>query len=279
MMKEPAALLEACRSWPVGPRLLSLVPTQLIRLLPQPEGLRWLQTFDLIWVGGAALSVEVAEQARQGGVPLAPCYGATETAAMVAALPPQRFLAGETGCGDPLPDVQLRLAPDGSLEVNTPRLAVGCWRPESPSTLRPLTTASGWWRSGDRAALTPGLQILGRLDTAFQSGGVTVYPEQLQIRLQTAIAVVPDLPVEALLLLGVPDLIWGQRLVALVRCRDQHLTTRLAALTRQWPAAERPAHWLHCPELAPNSAGKWERQRWQRWALEQLPGHGRSGRA
>ena len=27
------------------------------------------------------------------GIRLAPCYGATETAAMVAALPPERFLA------------------------------------------------------------------------------------------------------------------------------------------------------------------------------------------
>jgi len=94
-----------------------LVPTQLARLLAHPDGVAFLQQLQLIWIGGAALPAPLAEQARVLQLPLAPCYGSTETAAMVAALPPERFLAGEPGCGDPLMDVELRLATDGALIV------------------------------------------------------------------------------------------------------------------------------------------------------------------
>ena len=268
LMKTPEALLAASRSWPTGPRLLSLVPTQLKRLLDHPSGLHWLQGFDLIWVGGAALPGDLAERARDGGVPLAPCYGSTETAAMVAALPPQRFLAGESGCGDALPDVDWRLASDGGLELRTPRLALGCWQPEQPDRLQRLTDAAGWWRSGDRARFRPGLQILGRLDTAMHSGGETVFPEQLEQRLQAA-ARAAGLAVDAVLLLGVPDPEWGERLVALVRLEDAGLLEALQRLTQGWPPAERPRRWLLCPELAPTEAGKWQRQHWLRW-LERL---------
>jgi len=268
LMKDPAALLAASRSWPAGPRLLSLVPTQLKRLLDHPAGLRWLQGFELIWVGGAALPPELAHRARVGGIPLAPCYGSTETAAMVAALPPARFLAGEPGCGDPLPDVEWRLAADGGLELRTARLALGCWRPEQADRLQSLTDAAGWWRSGDRARLTPGLQILGRLDTAINSGGETLFPEQLEQRLQAAVRSA-GLPVGAVLLLGIPDPEWGERLVALVRAEDSGVLNAVARLTHSWPAAERPRRWMLCPDLAPTQAGKWQRQRWRRW-LERL---------
>ena len=106
---------------------------------------------------------------------------------MVAALPPDRFLAGEPGCGDPLVDVELRLASDGALLVRTDRLALGRWRADQPEQWEKLTDADGWWRSGDRANLTPGLQIAGRIDGAIHSGGETVFPEQLEQRLMAAL--------------------------------------------------------------------------------------------
>ncbi|MCX5931030.1 MAG: o-succinylbenzoate--CoA ligase, partial [Cyanobacteria bacterium] len=77
--------------------LLSLVPTQLERLLAAAEGCAWLRRCAVVWVGGAALSAELAARARAAEIRLSPCYGASETAAMVAALAPERFLAGEGG--------------------------------------------------------------------------------------------------------------------------------------------------------------------------------------
>ena len=266
-LKEPSTLLECLSSLPdpaQQPWLLSLVPTQLVRLLDDPSGLHWLQRFALIWVGGAALPVTAAERARQAGIRLAPCYGATETAAMVTALPPQRFLAGENGCGDALNDVELRLLPNRALGVRTPRLALGSWSPLGQQAFSSLSDDAGWWRSGDAADLSAGLRILGRLDGAVHSGGETVFPEQLEVRLLQA-AEQEDLPVQALLILGVEDPEWGERLVVLVRTSDPSVLPALQKLTTGWPPADRPRRWLSCPELAPSAAGKWQRQRWRDW--------------
>ena len=81
------------------------------------------------------------------------------------------------------------------------------------------------------------------------------------------------LPVQAMLFLGVQDPEWGERLVALVRWQDadrqpgvgETFLLRLQTMTEHWLPAERPRRWHHCPNLAPTSAGKWERARWLAW--------------
>ncbi|QNJ27454.1 O-succinylbenzoic acid--CoA ligase (OSB-CoA synthetase) [Synechococcus sp. SYN20] len=289
LMKSPQALLaESCHrsDWDSMPMVISLVPTQLGRLLADSAGVRWLQAMALIWVGGAALPDELAARARALGIKLAPCYGSTETAAMVVAQSPERFLNGEEGVGEPLDDIELRVEANGALAVRCRRLAIGRWKPDGDGSLAeqstepsvsPLTGVDGWWSSGDAARLkgsaeTPQLTLLGRLDGAIHSGGVTVFPEQLEVRLMAAAREV-GLPLKAVLLLGVHDPEWGERLVALVRWQDAaHLPgaadaflLRLKALTDRWLPAERPQRWHHCAELASTNAGKWERARWRAW--------------
>ncbi len=265
LLRDGAALAQ--QPLPAGaPVLLSLVPTQLQRLLPHPEAVAWLRRCAVIWVGGAALPPALAERARSLGLPLAPCYGSTETAAMVAALAPARFLAGADGCGPPLADCRLRLGPDGAVEVATPRLSPG-WLERG--RLLPLPRCGPWWRSGDAGRIDPeGLQLFGRLDGAISSGGETVFPEQLEERLRQA-ASAAGLPLAAVLLLGRDDPLWGQRLEALLRplpAADPGALRRgLQALVAAWPPAERPRAWHHCPQLATSEAGKWQRGRWRRW--------------
>jgi len=271
-LRDPALLAAACPLPPARPALMSLVPTQLGRLLASSEGLAWLRGMAVIWVGGAALSQAAADLARRQDLPLAPCYGATETAAMVTALPPERFLAGESGCGSALCDVELRLDPAGSsaLQVRTDRLCPG-WL--ETGQLRPLPRdGEGWWRSGDAAHLVAGdLTLLGRLDGALQSGAETVFPEVIEARLLAA-AARDRLPLEAVLVLGVPDADWGERLLALVRPQPggdgDALIRALEEITATWRPADRPRRWRLCGELAPNAAGKWERSRWRRWWLQ-----------
>jgi O-succinylbenzoic acid--CoA ligase len=129
---------------------------------------------------------------------------------MVTALSPQQFLAGDSSCGAPLSDVELRLGVDEALEVRTQRLAMGSWRDEQPDVLLPVANSTGWWRSGDRAQINGGLVIRGRLDTALSCGGETVFPEQLEARLMRELRVA-GLPVECVLFLGMDDPEWGQR--------------------------------------------------------------------
>lgn len=280
LMRDPAALAAAVPLPGDRPALLSLVPTQLQRLMAVPGGLAWLRRLAVIWVGGAPLPPTLADRARAARLRLAPCYGATETAAMVSALPPSLFLQGVGGCGSPLADVELGIVPDsGAIAVRTARLSPG-WLEQGVWCPLPVAAlaggaAGGWWRSGDAGVLEPGgLRVLGRLDGAIHSGGETVFPEVLEQRLLAA-ASASALPITALLLVPVTDALWGQSLVALVRTAtaerqlDGALVASLMALSRTWRPAERPRRWLACPELAPTTHGKWQRGAWQRWLQSQ----------
>ncbi len=278
LMKTPGLLLSHCQrhpGWCRCPMLLSLVPTQLRRLLADPNGCSFLAEMAVIWIGGAALPADLADQSRQAGLRLAPCYGATETAAMVTALSPADFLAGVCGCGRPLEGVRLRLNQQGALAVHCDRLAAA--RLDDSAALRAIPDRDGWWHSGDLAELEgspthPLLHVRGRLDGAILSGGVTVFPSQLEERLLMD-AGRAGLQLDAVLLLGLADREWGERLVALVRWSSVEVPSAafdgLRRLVSDWPAAERPLHWYSCPELERSSAGKWERARWKQWLLNQ----------
>lgn len=256
-----------------GEAVISLVPTQLQRLVEDQAGRRWLAGFCVIWVGGAALPAALAERCLQLGLRLAPCYGSTETGAMVAALSPQKFLAGISGCGQPLPHARLRLDPgSGALQIKSSSLGLGFVQ---AGQLQPLPLEQGWWSSGDRAQLTAdGLQLEGRLDSAIQSGAETVFPEQVEQRL-LALSRAASLPLAELLLLPEPDPLWGERLLALVKPvateagGTEKLMAALASLALQLPPSQRPRRWLLCSALERTALGKWERSRWRTWVMSQ----------
>jgi O-succinylbenzoic acid--CoA ligase len=281
LLRNPWQLLQDLPPRSDQPVLLSLVPTQLQRLMASPDGLAWLAGCSVIWVGGAALSPPLATAARRAGLPLAPCYGATETAAMVCAMAPQEFLAGREGCGAPLEDVQLRIDPvTTAVQVRCHRLSPGCFRNGSFEAL-PLSP-EGWWCSGDGGHMEENhLRLKGRLDGAIHSGAETVFPEQLEAQLLEA-ASQRSLPLAAVLLLAETDPEWGERLVALVRpehgANPDALLGKLQTLANSWIPAERPRRWCLCPALSANAAGKWERGLWRQWLDSEEGGPGRSKR-
>lgn len=289
LLRDPARLAQAQPLDSRRPALISLVPTQLQRLVDHPDGLAWLARCAVIWVGGAALPPDLAARCRAAGLPLSPCYGSSETGAMVCALEPARFLAGDPGVGRPLGHAELAIAPGaGAVRIRAASLAAGCW---SAGRLQPLPLQAGWWSSGDRGRLGPaGLELLGRLDGAISSGGETVFPEQVEVRLRE-LAEQAGLPLRDLLLLAEPDPLWGERLVGLYRPAAAitvaaraaaagagpppapedlpDLADRLRQLALQLPPSQRPRRWLACPELAPSALGKWQRGRWRAWLMQQ----------
>ena len=276
-MREPEQLMAEASPCAPDRAVLSLVPTQLQRLLDVPAGIRWLERFAVIWVGGAALPPALAQRCRALGIRLAPCYGSTETAAMVMALPPHRFLAGVEGCGAALPHAQLRVeAGSGALQIKAASLALGVLQ---QGELQPLPLDQGWWSSGDRAELgAEGWRLLGRLDGAIHSGGETVFPEQVEQRL-LELARAQGLPLEELLVLPEADPLWGERLAALVKpaagigAADQVLWQSLQTLALTLAPSQRPRRWLRCPELQRSPLGKWERRRWSQWLSSHPASH------
>lgn len=179
---------------------VSLVPTQLARLLADPGAAAWLRGFRAVLLGGGPAWPELLEQAAGERLPIAFSYGSTETGAMVAALRPAEFLAGRRDSGAPLPHVRLSLAADARLQVEADSLFRGYW---------PGWRASGPWLTDDRAQLDAEgrLTVLGRADAFIITGGKKVDPAVVEAVLRSAGRWV-DVAV-----IGLPDPDWGQRVV------------------------------------------------------------------
>jgi O-succinylbenzoic acid--CoA ligase len=190
----------AAAPFPLEQASLSVVPTQLRRLLADPSAVAILRRFALIFVGGAACPPDLLDQARREGLQLAPCYGATETAAMVTAMEPADFLAGATGVGTPLPHVRIEIDADQRVLVRSPSLLRAYLPPVDGFIRDPFP-------SGDLGTIdkSNNLHILGRADRVIITGGEKVHPEQVE-----AAALATGL-VTAARCEGVPDPDWGHQ--------------------------------------------------------------------
>jgi O-succinylbenzoic acid--CoA ligase len=178
---------------------LSLVPTQLQRLIAEEGAVAWLRRFRVIFVGGGPSWDSLIEEAARLRLPLSTSYGATETAAMVAALKPEQFLAGIRGCGNPLPHATVDIV-DGVVRVTGESVFRGYF---------PDIRAERSWTTGDLGLFDDGsLRILGRQDDVIVTGGKKVSPAEVEAALMAS-GEFADVAV-----VGLPDAEWGQSVVA-----------------------------------------------------------------
>lgn len=233
----------------VAGRFISVVPTQLARLLEDAAAVAWLREAAGVLVGGGPAWSALVEAGRARGLPLVFSYGMTETAAMVTALRPGEFAAGGAGSGTALPHARVRIAEGGEIEIGAESLFRGYW-PERRE-------AGAWWRPGDlgRWDATGSLHVLGRSDDLIISGGEKVNPAEVagalrEIGADAEVAVV-----------GVPDARWGEAVVA---CwPGEQRTLDVAALEGKLAAFKRPKHYVAVPvaEWPRTAAGKVDRAR------------------
>ncbi|GAB4285668.1 MAG: 2-succinylbenzoate--CoA ligase [Opitutales bacterium] len=185
---------------------LSLVPTQLERLMQNRTNDAFLAEFQAIFLGGAPASEDLLERAREAGLPLAPTYGMTETGSMITAMHPRDFLQGDHGLGRPLGHASLELnEASGRLCVRSNALFQGYY-PEVPAKHEVFET-------GDQAELGERGELLKvwRADDVIITGGEKVNPRELEAELRRLDGI------DAALVVGVPDTEWGERIVALIQ--------------------------------------------------------------
>jgi O-succinylbenzoic acid--CoA ligase len=234
-------------------RYVSLVPTQLHRLLDDPAAVDALRTFSTVLVGGAAVPATLRERAAAAGVTVVATYGMSETCG---------------GCvydGVPLDGVGVAIGADtsgsgaGRIRISGPVLFDGY---EGRPDLTAEVLADGWFTTADLGRLDHDgrLEVLGRVDDVIVSGGVNVPGPAVAARLREH----PD--VRAAEVVGVPDDEWGRRVVA---CVVGSLSLDDA---RDWVGARHPRSWaprslvtLDAVPLLPN--GKTDRR-----ALQELAG-------
>lgn len=196
------------------------VPTHYTRLL-EDAGFDRSATagMRLLTSGSAPMSVETHRAVRERtGHTVLERYGMTETCILTS-----NPYAGERRIGTvgpPLPGVDLRVVDDedcvlgtdavGSVQVKGPNVFPGYWR--RPELRETEFTADGWFRTGDLGRLDTGgyLEIVGRAKDLVITGGLNVYPKQVE----QALLEVPG--VADCAVVGLPDIDLGERVVAAV---------------------------------------------------------------
>ncbi len=185
-----AGFAKAVSGMPRGRRYVSLVPTQVRRLLADLHGADALAGFDAVLVGGAPPGMTLPGNAIE-------TYGMTETAG---------------GCiydGLPLDQVQVKTTEDGRILLAGPMLADGYTDGDNSAFVE--SDGQRWLRTGDLGEVSEGvLTVHGRADDVILTGGVNVHPAAVE-RALLAHADIADAAV-----VGVPDAEWGERVAAVV---------------------------------------------------------------
>jgi len=250
----PEAFVTAARRMPAtsGPAYVSLVPTQLSRLLEDPAAAEVLTGFDAVLCGGASTSAPIRERARAQGIPLVLTYGMSETAG---------------GCvydGMPLPGAEIHIDNDRHVVLGGATVGHGYLGLPALTNDRFLTDPDGvrWFRTDDLGRLDRSgrLHITGRADDLINTGGVKVAPGAVEDALVRYLPGVRDAVV-----VGVPDPEWGQVVAAAVTLlptvqRHPTVEDARAALRGILPDHDLPRMLrvvAHFPVLGPGKPDRW----------------------
>jgi O-succinylbenzoic acid--CoA ligase len=179
-----------------GITLLSLVPTQLIRLLDAGADL-WQPR--AILIGGGPVPEDALRDAIARGATVVQTYGMTETCSQVTTLAPE-FAESKLGsAGRPLLTSHVRIERDEILV-------------QGPTVSRSALDADGWLHTGDTGYIDDEgfLYVTGRRGEVIVSGGENVMPAEVEDVLLSHPAVADAAVV------GRPDPEWQEAVHALV---------------------------------------------------------------
>ncbi len=224
------------------------VPTMYHRLA-RSDRVGELARLRLCVSGSAALPAELHQAlVERGGQHVLERYGMTETLMLVS-----NPYAGERRPGSvglPLPGVELRLSNgrEGEILVRGPNVFAGYWE-------RPAATAEsfrdGWFRTGDVGILDPDgyLRILGRSKELIISGGLNVYPREVEEVLLGH----PD--VAEVAVVGTPSDEWGEVVTAfVVPAGDRRAPEPLVAYAAEQLAPFKRPRVVHFVDSLPRNA-------------------------
>ena len=189
-------------------------------------------------------------------------YGSTESGLNVSNpyKGPRRF----GSVGFPLPGTELAIVDDdshslppgndGEIVLRGPQVFSGYW--ELPDATKENFYPGGWFRTGDVGQVDPDdgyLTITGRLKEMIISGGLNVYPREVELVLED------HATVDKAAVVGVPSERWGEEVVAFVvsaqgrKVDDEELT---AHASQHLSAYKCPKRFFAIDELPRNQMGK-----------------------
>jgi o-succinylbenzoate---CoA ligase len=248
---------------------LSLVPTQLQRLLEGRSRIPWLQQFHTLLLGGAPAWAALLNQAQALQLNLAPTYGMTETASQVATLKPHEFLQGLRSTGCTLPHAQVSIRdPKGAMlahgQTGTISIqAQSLFRGYYPDPISPYS-----WMTDDIGSLDAQgyLSVVGRNSRKIVSGGENIFPEEVEAALYASGLV------HEVCVLGIGDRQWGEVVVALYVPMDKTQTPEILklALEESLSRYKHPKYWICVDALPYRTQGKLNYRLLAQWAIAAL---------
>ena len=205
-----------------GITVVSVVAVMLQRMLDARQDSRYPSSLRCVLLGGGPAPRTLLERCARAGIPVAQTYGLTETTSQLCTLAPADALRRLGAAGRPIYPNELRIAADGhdaspgepgEILVRGPVVTAG-YAGRADATARAIT--DGWLHTGDIGMLDDDgyLYVLDRRDDLIITGGENVYPAEVE----NVLLAHPSI-IEAGVV-GVPDEIWGQRVIAIVRLAD-----------------------------------------------------------
>lgn len=270
---DPASFVEIVRREPIT--FVFLVPTMLHMVIEhlQARGEAKLaaKALRLVCYGAAPILPELLRQALtvfECGFSQA--YGMTEASPVVSVLPPAEHVAAAVGqhserlksAGRATLHARIRVVdandkdcqPEqvGEIVLAGPSLLEGYWkRPEATAQ----SLRGGWFYSGDLGYLDRDgyLYVVGREHDMIISGGINVYPREVELTLAEHPAVAE------VAVVGLPDRKWGEAVTAFVVARAD--AARDAGAILAWcdgrlAAYKKPKQIIFVDDLPRNATGK-----------------------
>jgi malonyl-CoA/methylmalonyl-CoA synthetase len=263
---EPGAVIAAMA------RATSLmgIPTFYTRLLAHPGLTREAVSGMRLFVSGSAPLLAQTHHAwtERTGKPILERYGMTETGMNTSNPYDGERVAGTVGF--PLPDVALRIVDEtsgteiadgdiGVIEVKGPNVCAGYWRnaEKTAEAFRP----DGFFITGDLGQRDARgyLSIVGRGKDLIITGGLNVYPKEVETEIDALSGVVESA------VIGLPHADFGEGVTAVVAVGsgDSSLTEAavLEALALRLARFKQPKRVLFVADLPRNAMGKVQKAR------------------
>ncbi len=144
---------------------------------------KWQRAFGgrmrLLVSGGAALPEDLSYIYIGAGIPIVQGYGLTETSPVITT---SRIEDNRVGTvGKAIPNVDIRIAEDGEIEVRGPNVMRGYYN--KPEETHAVFTSDGWFKTGDIGTLDSDefLRITDRKKELFKtSGGKYISPQPIE---------------------------------------------------------------------------------------------------
>ena len=269
----PAEVRDAVARWR-GTHLM-IVPTMAADLLEAGVDRDELSSLQLLIYGAAPMPLELATSlVAEMHCGLVNGYGLTESSALATALTASDHRnAIEThdtelmsSAGHPVPGIELRVVTAdghdaqpgerGEIALSGEKISPGYLRNQEATSKR--FTPEGWLMTGDSGRLTSTghVLVLGRLDEMIISGGINIYPQEVE---RATIAVPGIIECAAF---GVGSARWGQEVhLAIVAAPDGSFSLEsLRGVLRQRLDPYKVPKVLHLvPDLPKTSLGKVQR--------------------